>query len=336
MCDEFYMSLAINRAWEFQFLTYPNPAVGCVIVSSSGEILAIEAHEKAGNAHAELNAVKSALCQINSDYVNSLGRLKNANEIYDFILQNHSNLLKDMVAYVTLEPCSHQGRTPSCAMLLSKLGFKRVVISTKDTSKQASGGEDILRKHGIQTKLGVCKSEVDLLLEPFWTWSNGNFTFFKIALSQNGVASGGTISNLLSRTHTHKLRSLVDMLIIGGNSVRTDLPTLDTRLISGGVNPDILVYSHSKDFDKSIPLFSVKDRNVEISSSLDPAFERKFVMYEGGGNALSNLDKRIKWLLIYRSNEFKSGKNISLDLKINILHTTKFDNDELLWCKIIE
>ncbi|EGK8156060.1 bifunctional diaminohydroxyphosphoribosylaminopyrimidine deaminase/5-amino-6-(5-phosphoribosylamino)uracil reductase RibD [Campylobacter fetus] len=336
MCNEYYMNIAINKAWEFQFLTYPNPAVGCVITGKNGEILSINAHEKAGMPHAELNAIKYALEMKNPAFKQDFDEIKDTNELYNFIMQNHSNLLNGSTAYVTLEPCSHQGCTPPCANLLKELGFKQVIIGAIDSSENAKGGEQILKNSGIKTKIGVCKEKADELLEPFLAWSLGNFSFFKIALTQNGIASGGVISNLQSRTHSHKLRSLVDMLVIGGNTVRTDRPLLDTRLVKNGKNPDILLYSKESKFDTTIPLFNILDRRVIVSNSLDAVFERKFVMFEGGENALLNLDKRVKWLLIYRSNEFKIGKAISLNLKIKIMHTSKFENDELLWCKILD
>nr|WP_233090973.1 bifunctional diaminohydroxyphosphoribosylaminopyrimidine deaminase/5-amino-6-(5-phosphoribosylamino)uracil reductase RibD [Campylobacter fetus] len=330
------MNIAINKAWEFQFLTYPNPAVGCVITGKNGEILSINAHEKAGMPHAELNAIKYALEMKNPAFKQDFDEIKDTNELYNFIMQNHSNLLNGSTAYVTLEPCSHQGRTPPCANLLKELGFNQVIIGAIDSSENAKGGEQILKNSGIRTKIGVCKERADELLEPFLAWSLGNFSFFKIALTQNGIASGGVISNLQSRTHSHKLRSLVDMLVIGGNTVRTDRPFLDARLVKNGKNPDILLYSKESKFDTTIPLFNILDRRVMVSNSLDAVFERKFVMFEGGENALLNLDKRVKWLLIYRSNEFKIGRAISLNLKIKIMHTSKFENDELLWCKILD
>lgn len=336
MNDEFYMNLAIDEAWKYQFLTYPNPAVGCLILSSSGKILSCEAHQKAGEPHAELNAVILALQSLNPNLKAIFEIAKDTNELYALVLQNHSNLLNGASAYVSLEPCTHHGKTPPCANLLIELGFAKVVIATKDTGEHAKGGAEMLSTAGISTQIGVCKNRADELLEPFWAWSSGNFSFFKIAITQNGVASGGIISNQASRTHTHAIRNLVDILVVGGNTVRTDRPTLDTRFINDGKNPDILIYSNERKFDTLIPLFGIKDRKVIISSSLEGAFKRRFAMFEGGQNALANLDKRVKWLLIYRSNEFKDAKNVSLNLKIKIMHTTKFEDNELLWCKIID
>ena len=159
-----------------------------------------------------------------------------------------------------------------------------------------------------------------------------NFTFFKIALTQNGVATGGVISNLTSRAHTHQIRSLVDLMVVGGNTVGIDRPILDARLANDRA-PNILIYSSKFEFDSQIPLFKVPNREVTISNSLKLAFEKRFVMIEGGENFLKNLDSRVEWILIYRSNEFKMAENIKLNLKLNILHRTRLDDGELLWCK---
>ena len=140
------------------------------------------------------------------------------------------------------------------------------------------------------------------------------------------------ISNLTSRAHTHQIRSLVDLMVVGGNTVGIDRPILDARLANDRA-PNILIYSSKFEFDRQIPLFKVPNREVTISNSLKLAFEKRFVMIEGGENFLKNLDSRVEWILIYRSNEFKMAENIKLNLKLNILHITRLDDGELLWCK---
>lgn len=118
----FYMNLALNEAWKYQFLTYPNPAVGCVILDKNEKILAIKAHEKAGCAHAELNAIAHAFTNLNPE----ISLPQEANAMHEFICKNHRGIFKDSIAFVTLEPCSHQGKTPPCAKLFSELGFKKI------------------------------------------------------------------------------------------------------------------------------------------------------------------------------------------------------------------
>ena len=332
MSDEFYLSLAINKAWDYQLLTYPNPAVGAVILDENGKILSICAHHNAGEAHAELNATKEALESKDSSLKSIFAAAKNPNELYNLIIQNHRNLLKNSTYYVTLEPCAHQGKTPPCASLILAMGARRVVIGSSDLGEHAKGGAKFLADNGVEIGIGVCAKECDELLEPFLRWQSGNFAFFKIALTQNGVATGGVISNLTSRAHTHQIRSLVDLMVVGGNTVGIDRPILDARLANDRA-PNILIYSSKFEFDSQIPLFKVPNREVTISNSLKLAFEKRFVMIEGGENFLKNLDSRVEWILIYRSNEFKMAENIKLNLKLNILHRTRLDDGELLWCK---
>ena len=138
----------------------------------------------------------------------------------------------------------------------------------------------------MRVETGVCEDAGRTLIEPFNAWRRGNFSFFKIALCANGVATGGVVSNEESRAHMHALRSVVDLLVIGGATVRADRPTLDARLASGGRAPNVLIYSRERDFDAGIPLFSVPGRRVEISDTLDSALKSGLTMIEGGENFL--------------------------------------------------
>lgn len=334
MNDEFYMDLAINKAWKYQLLIYPNPAVGCAILNKNGKLLSVEAHEKAGFPHAELNAVKSALIAINPNLKREFENL-NANELYEKIISNFGGYFCGAKAYVTLEPCSHQGRTPPCATLLSKLGFSEICIGMHDKSEKASGGANILRDSGANIKFGICEERCYELLEPFLAWSSGNFTFFKLAMSANGVISGGTISSQTSRAHMHEIRSLVDLLVVGGNTIRTDRPILDSRLSNSKKNPNVLIFSKNSSFDTEIPLFKVKERSVKISNSLDPAFEVKFAMIEGGENLLDFVKDKVKWLSIYKTSEFKDANNARINLKTKIMHEENIGEDRLIWSKIL-
>ncbi|KEA46077.1 riboflavin biosynthesis protein RibD [Campylobacter mucosalis] len=354
MNDEFYMSLAISEAWKYQILTYPNPAVGCVVLDKNGKILSVAAHKKAGSLHAEPSAILMALCELSPDFLRNFLNAYNLkfntdfsdidcvellepNFTYDFILKNHQNLLKDAKAYVTLEPCSHHGKTPPCATLLSALKFKEVVIACSDENKIASGGAQILKNADISVKMGVCKTEANTLLEPFLSWQGGNFSFLKVAMSTNGVATGGLISNELSRAHMHLLRSVCDLLVVGGNTVRIDRPTLDTRLMGNQKSPNVLIYSKSQKFDKTIPLFGVKNRSVKISNELSN-LDARLIMFEGAQSFLELAKARkladVKWLLIYQSSEFKEGKNIELSLKTDPLFSLKFGGNTLWWARI--
>ncbi|HED9841293.1 TPA: bifunctional diaminohydroxyphosphoribosylaminopyrimidine deaminase/5-amino-6-(5-phosphoribosylamino)uracil reductase RibD, partial [Campylobacter jejuni] len=247
----------LNEAWKYQFLTYPNPAVGCVILDKNEKILAIKAHEKAGLAHAELNAIAHAFKSLRPE----ISLPKEANALHEFICKNHQGVFKDSIAFVTLEPCSHQGKTPPCAKLFSELGFKKIFISVKDENKIASGGAEFLKKQGIEVEFDILKEEGKKLLKPFLKWQKGQFKLFKLALSMNGSPFGKIVSNELSRTYAHEIRAVIDLLVVGGETIRKDCPILDARLCKAKA-PNLCILSRQNidNFDKNIPLFKVPNR----------------------------------------------------------------------------
>uniref|UniRef100_UPI002604622C bifunctional diaminohydroxyphosphoribosylaminopyrimidine deaminase/5-amino-6-(5-phosphoribosylamino)uracil reductase RibD n=1 Tax=uncultured Campylobacter sp. TaxID=218934 RepID=UPI002604622C len=247
MNDEFYMDLALRAAWRYQALTLPNPAVGCVLLDKSGRVLGIGAHKKAGFLHAEANAVFAALCDLDANFAQdfaceyarkfgvkfqNLEALKSAllqpSFTYDFILNRHGGLLRGACAYVTLEPCAHRGKTPSCAELLAQLGLSRVVIGARDTNAQAAGGAEILRRRGIEVKFDVCRAAATELAEPFYLAREGGFCFIKINATLNGAVHG-RIGSEKQRAFVHELRGVCDYVGVGGQTVRADRPTLDVR-----------------------------------------------------------------------------------------------------------
>ena len=116
MRDEFYMQLALNKAWEYQGLTYPNPSVGAVVVLN-GNILAIEAHQKSGTSHAEVLALLTAYETLSKTHIDF--DPKDAQKAHTFLLSLPQNFFSECSIYVTLEPCSHEGnrleeRRPRC------------------------------------------------------------------------------------------------------------------------------------------------------------------------------------------------------------------------------
>ncbi len=326
--DDFYMDLAINEAWKYQGLTYPNPAVGSVVVDKNGKILSIDAHKEKGKAHAELEAVKEAYFILTKD--KKIYRLNSALEEYEYILNNHNNLFNGFKIYVTLEPCNHFGSTPPCSLLISKLGFKEVIIGSIEENKIATGGIKSLKKCGIQTKTKVRQKECDELLYPFKKWNKERFLFFKIATNLNGSYNTGLISSKASREYVHKLRDKIDLLVIGGNSVRIDRPLLDSRLI-GGRAPDILIYSKTKEFDRTIPLFNVKNRKVFVEDNFELIKNYNFIMIEGGEGMLKASQKIVDSYLFFISPNIKRGKSLTHNLQLKTLHQSSLNGDTLLW-----
>jgi diaminohydroxyphosphoribosylaminopyrimidine deaminase/5-amino-6-(5-phosphoribosylamino)uracil reductase len=219
--------------------------------------------------------------------------------------------------------------------LIKTLGFKKIVIGAMDPNDKASGGATLLENSNLKVIKGIMEDKCLELLEPFKKWQqNKPYVFFKLAMSKNGVYTGGTISSLQSRIHVHKLREKIDLLIIGGNTVRVDRPTLDCRLSSGGGKaPDILIYSKKDNFDKDIPLFKVKERKVFIEKSFDIVKNYRFVMIEGGEGMFKETADLVDSYLIFTSPNFKVGKTIQLDLKLKILKKYQNKLDTIEWFK---
>ncbi|WP_416827118.1 bifunctional diaminohydroxyphosphoribosylaminopyrimidine deaminase/5-amino-6-(5-phosphoribosylamino)uracil reductase RibD [Ectobacillus polymachus] len=215
MTDEEYMRLALHLAANTQGQTSPNPMVGAIIVQN-GSIVGIGAHLRAGEAHAEVHAIKMA-----------------------------GDKAQGSTVYVTLEPCSHFGKTPPCCDLLIDKGVKRVVIATLDSNPLVSGqGVQRLQEAGIQVDVGILEAEAKKLNEIFFHYmaTKKPFVTLKAATSLDGkiaTSSGESkwITGKLSREDVHQYRNNHDGILVGVNTVITDNPSLTTRLHGGGKNP---------------------------------------------------------------------------------------------------
>jgi len=328
MTDEFYIQLALNEAWKYQGLTYPNPAVGAVVVQA-GKILSIEAHQKAGTSHAEVLALLSAYESISGNKINfdrfdsQLG--------HTFLLDLAQGFFSECSIYVTLEPCSHTGKTPSCALLLEQLQLERVVVGTKDPIVGHDGGAKFLHN----ATMGVLEESCKALLEPFMIWQKRAFVLFKLAQTTNGRIGGGYLSSQASLTHVHQLREVCDTLLIGGNTVRVDKPTLDCRFTEGKA-PHVKIYSKVDNFDREIPLFSIENRNVDIVNNLDFLEKPSLVLVEGGEGMLEALKEKIDWMLIYQTPKLSANTlTYNTTMNLQFLHTEKKDVDMMIWSKQI-
>ena len=332
--DEIYMQLALNKAWEYQGLTYPNPAVGAV-VTLNGKILAIEAHQKAGTSHAEVLALLSAYETLSNTHIGFDS--KDAQKAHTFLLTLPKDFFSQCSIYVTLEPCSHQGQTPSCASLLQSLSLESVVIGIKDPIAGHDGGADIVGRGVLSPTIiiGVLEEKCQALIEPFIIWQKRAFVLFKLAQTSNGRIGGGYLSSKASLIHVHQFREVCDTLLVGGNTVREDRPTLDCRFTEGKA-PDVMIYSKQDNFDRDIPLFSIKNREVNIGDDLDFLTKPSFIMVEGGEGMLNALKEKIDWMLIYQTPKL-STNNLTYNTTMNLqfLHQAKKDVDLMIWSRQI-
>jgi len=326
--DEFYMQLALDKAWQYQGVTYPNPTVGAV-VTLNGTILAIESHQQAGTSHAEVLALLSAYETLSKTKIDF--DPKDSKQAHNFLLSLPQDFFSQCTIYVTLEPCSHEGKTASCASLLSSLALDRVVIGTQDPIEGHDGGMDRLKN----VSLGVLEEECQALLEPFLIWQKRAFVLFKLAQTTNGCIGGGYLSSKESLTHVHHLRDVCDTLLIGGNTVRVDRPTLDCRFTQAKA-PDVKIYAKEDNFDREIPLFGIENREVEIINSLDFLKQPSFVIVEGGEGMLEALKEKIDWMLIYQTPKLATN-NLTYNTTMNLqfLHQEKKGIDLMIWSRQI-
>ena len=329
--DELYMQLALDAAWHNQLLTYPNPSVGAVLLHE-GRFLCVVAHKKAGDSHAEVLALLDGYEALSNQKVDF--DKNNSHLAHQFLLSLPQGFFGKCDMYVTLEPCNHDGKTPSCASLLAKLKLKSITIATLDPIKSHSGGAKRIEDVGTALYAGLLESKAKELLEPFVIWQKRAFVLFKLAQTTNGKITGGTISSLVSRTHSHKLRARVSKLVIGGSTVRIDRPTLDCRL-SGDMPPDVFIYTKG-DVDQSIPLFDIKDRDVAFGDKLDFLSKPSFILIEGGEGMLEAFKEKIDWLLVYQSpNIDNEKKSYNTNLRLKHLYASPMGEDLMIWSKRI-
>jgi diaminohydroxyphosphoribosylaminopyrimidine deaminase/5-amino-6-(5-phosphoribosylamino)uracil reductase len=222
MNDVEYMKLALTLAKSVKGQTSPNPPVGSVVVKD-GRIVGMGAHLKAGEAHAEVQALNMA-----------------------------GDKVKNVTVYVTLEPCSHFGKTPPCADLLIASNVKRVVVATTDPNPFVAGkGIEKLRKAGIEVDVGVLEQEANELYDMFFHYISTKtpYVTLKTAVTLDGKTASHTgsskwITGEKAREDVHRYRHSHDAILVGVNTVVQDDPSLTTRLPSGGINPIRIVLDH--------------------------------------------------------------------------------------------
>lgn len=206
--DEFYMRRCIELAQKAIGETYPNPMVGAVIVYQD-KIIGEGYHHFSGSSHAEINAI----CSV-----------------------ENQNLLSESTIYVSLEPCSHYGKTPPCALKLKEIGFKRIVVGVLDVNEKVQGkGIEILNKSGIELRVGVLQEECKELNKRFFTFHQKKrpYIILKWAESADRLMDKDfksyAISNVLVNQYMHQMRSEEHAYLVGTTTALRDNPSLTTR-----------------------------------------------------------------------------------------------------------
>ena len=237
--DERYMARCLQLASRGELTTAPNPMVGAVIVHE-GRILGEGWHRCYGGPHAEVNAVRA-------------------------VRPEDEHLLPEATIYVSLEPCSHWGKTPPCAELLVEKGFRRVVVGCLDPNEKVAGrGIRRLQEAGIEVAVGVMEKECKWLNRKFMTFHTQHrpYITLKWAESADGFidrrrtsrADGEPVhfSTPWTQMLVHRLRATHEAILVGRRTWELDQPSLTTRLWPGK-NPKRLVLTGNKDFADSLP-----------------------------------------------------------------------------------
>lgn len=247
----------------------PNPRVGCVLLDDRGEIVGEGFHRGAGTSHAEADALARA------------GRRARAS-----------------TAVVTLEPCTHTGRTGPCVPALVEAGVRRVVFAQSDANPVAAGGAEALRAAGVDVEGGLLEDEA-MAVNEAWTLAvtrHRPFLTWKLAATLDGrsAAADGTsrwITPTVARDDAHRLRAACDVVLVGTGTVRADDPQLTARDSEGRPHPHQplrAVMGHSR-LPEALRVFDDAADTVVLATH-DPAEalqdlykrDRQHVLLEGG------------------------------------------------------
>ncbi|UKB78935.1 bifunctional diaminohydroxyphosphoribosylaminopyrimidine deaminase/5-amino-6-(5-phosphoribosylamino)uracil reductase RibD [Chryseobacterium sp. MEBOG07] len=225
--DELYIKRCIELAQKALGKTYPNPLVGSVIVHN-GEIIGEGYHHKAGENHAEINAINSV---------------------------KNKELIPESTIYVSLEPCAHYGKTPPCALRIKELGFKKVVIGAMDSHDKVNGkGKKIIQDAGIEATSGILEKECIELNKRFFTYHEKKRPYIILKWAESGDGfldkyfKPTAISNTLVNQFVHQLRADEHAILVGTQTALHDNPSLTVRNAEG-INPVRILI----DFDLKVP-----------------------------------------------------------------------------------
>jgi diaminohydroxyphosphoribosylaminopyrimidine deaminase/5-amino-6-(5-phosphoribosylamino)uracil reductase len=290
MTDHDYMMKAIEAASLVRLHTSPNPWVGCVIVTSNGQVF-VGSTEAPGGRHAEvvaLDAARAALADTQGATV-----------------------------FTTLEPCSHHGRTGPCTEALISAGVSRVVSAITDPDQLVGGqGFAALRSAGITVDIGLCADLVTEQLRPYLHHriTGRPFVILKLASTLDGrtAAVDGSsqwITGEAARTAAHQLRAESDAIVVGSGTVRRDNPTLTTRLVDGP-SPRRVVLGKAPEQANVHPCLEWDKSICELLDSLGNEGVLQ-LMVEGGATVASSFHQQnlVDRYVLYVAPAFMGGND---------------------------
>jgi len=256
--DEKFMRRALTLARKGEGSVSPNPLVGAVIVRE-GRIIGEGWHRCCGENHAEINAIRDA-----------------------------TETVAGATFYITLEPCSHHGRTPPCAEALIACRPGRVVVGAVDPNPLVSGrGIEALRQSGIETEVGLLEEACRESNRIFFKYIRTGLPYVTLKFAQTldgriATASGHSrwISSPPSLRFAHRLRAVHDAILVGADTVRMDNPELTCRLVRGR-NPLRIVVDSGLRLPPDANIFSDGKRTVAVATRHAPAESRRLLEKKG-------------------------------------------------------
>lgn len=337
--DEYFMKCCLDLAENCLGKTYPNPIVGAIIVYKN-KIIGKGWHEKAGEHHAEINAISDV---------------------------KDKSLLSKSTLYVNLEPCSHHGKTPPCVDTIKKFSIPKVVIGSIDPNPKVSGnGIKLLQKSGCIVKYDVLSKETDFVNRRFFTYNQKKRPYIILKWAKtadNYIAPISEekksrnvfwISNTFSRKIVHKWRSQEAAVLVGVQTIINDNPKLTNRL-SEGNNPLRLVFDPNNRTppnssiikDKEPTIFFNKEKEIDLVNGkkyviIKPFSIKKFFVFcykneiqsiiiEGGNKTLQKFIDLGYWdeaRVFTSTKKIKEGVS-SPNINKNISYSKNIKGDKL-------
>ena len=279
MNHEKLMQRCINLGEKALGKTYPNPNVGSLLFYD-GKIISESFTSEYGKNHAEINVI---------------------NNIHD------SDILKKSTLFVTLEPCSHFGKTPPCCNAIFNKKIKNVVIGCKDPNELVNGGGiNFLKSKEVNVESGILEKECKDLHKRFFTFHKKKrpYIILKWAKTDDGYIGPSKnkkgrpywISNKYSRQLVHKWRSQEHSILVGSNTYEVDNPILDSRKWDNNNPIKFILTKKNKIEDKNFEIIST-NRQLGVNEINDILFKKNIqsIIIEGGKNTLENFIKSNCW-----------------------------------------
>ncbi|MDR0941762.1 MAG: bifunctional diaminohydroxyphosphoribosylaminopyrimidine deaminase/5-amino-6-(5-phosphoribosylamino)uracil reductase RibD [Bacteroidales bacterium] len=304
MKHEKYMQRCIELAEQAFGNTYPNPLVGSVIIYNN-HIIGEGFHARAGEAHAEVNAIQSVA---------------------------DKELLKDSTLYVNLEPCSHFGKTPPCCDLIIARSIPRVVVGCVDSYSEVAGrGIEKLRAHGVEVTVGVLEQECRAVNKRFFTyhekqrpyiilkWAQTADGYIDKAANQKPSTKGVAITDEDCRKEVHTWRTQEQAILVGTNTALFDNPDLTARLAEGhnplravidlhnrlpetlhvknGKVPTVIYTLNPQESRTNVAYVRITDKEALWNEIFADLYRRRIqsIIIEGGAKILNNCIAQNLW-----------------------------------------